>query len=200
MEVMDSKPSGRTRLWLGGLASAGVVAAHQLAYVVAAPDAHERAELLRAGGHGHWSSVVAVAMGLLALGLMAFLRRGLQEAPSSSAAVALRSGVAVRLALLQGTGFVALEALERFGTGAGPARLWEEPAVLIGVALQVLIALATAAVVALLGRAVARWVARRAVPARIALRPARPVLGFVAVPAAALSGSGALRGPPRARL
>jgi hypothetical protein len=181
------------RLWLGGLAAAGVVVAHQLAYVVAAPDPHARAELLRAAGHDHWSGVMAVAMGLLSISLLSFARRSLTEGAQRPWAGAL-----VRLAPLQAGGFVVLEVAERLLVGAGVAGLWAEPAIVIGVALQILCAVATAAALGRAGRTLARWGSRRMPSGGDSPAPLRPVLRVAVARAGVLAGSGALRGPPGA--
>src|SRR5919109_779376 len=140
-------PAG-TRLWLGGLAAGGVVAAHALAFLVVAPDPVRREQLLDATGHKGWPLVVSVLMGVLVVGLVGFaadsLRRG------RIARVPL--GTVGRLIFLQGVGFVLLEGLERLATGRGLGALVElpsEPVIAIGLALQVLLAFAGAMLLAL---------------------------------------------------
>jgi hypothetical protein len=181
-------------MWLGGLASAGVVVSHHLAYWAAAPDPHERAELLRAGGHEHWSYVVALAVGLLVPCLAGFVRTGLRGP--------LRLGpcrsLALRLALLQGVAFVALETVERILVGSGVADLASEPVIVVGVMVQGLVAALGAALISLLGRALATWRTRRAgfPKAQRAIVPRSRSLVPPRFPAA--TGAGALRGPPPA--
>jgi hypothetical protein len=129
--------STHERLWMGGIASAGVVLAHWLAYVLATPSALDRHELLQRTGHGAWAYVVALAVGVLvatvAGGLRERLRRGRSYAPTAAVAWA-------RLLAYQSLLFVALEAVERIVSGGTPLTLATEPVILIGLGIQVIVA------------------------------------------------------------
>lgn len=142
------------------LALAGCVAAHALAYRLVAPDAHERAHLLAASGHGYLGHVRYGIAVVVALVLAAFLRQ---------AALAARghepSGPTRFVALVPPLAFVVQEHLERALHDAGfPLDAWTQPTFLVGLALQVPFALLALAVARLLGRAavaLGRLLARR---------------------------------------
>jgi hypothetical protein len=114
----------------------GIVLAHAVGYALAFPDGGLRASVLRATGHGYWP--VAVALAALAAG----------------GAVVLAVGAGVRrtwaqllprplaLAAFQVVGFLAVETSERIAAGIPLSALLHERAVLVGVVVQVLVALA----------------------------------------------------------
>jgi hypothetical protein len=146
----------KTRLWLGGLAAAGAVGAHHFGYLLVAPDPHERASLLAHSGHSQWRYVVALAFGLLVASLarIALERAGSARGWEWASARPHRSTVpglvtrrrlylstGWRLYILQLFGFLMLEGLERVFAGASPLNLLAEPAVVVGLSLQVLFAL-----------------------------------------------------------
>ena len=192
MACMEREPLGRVRLWLGGLAAGGVVLAHQLAYLTAAPHPHERAELMRAAGHRNWSLVVALATGLMVAGLAGFVRRGL----GGGAVRAVGRGVASRLALLQGGAFLLLEATERSLAGADALSALGEPVVLLGFLLQAVVALIGAGLVKLLARAIYLLSTPRTTRRRPARRVSFPRPSVVIPRFCVCAGSGDLRGPP----
>lgn len=138
METM----SRHTRaLAFAGLAFAGLVAGHSLSYRLAAP--------LHGLPHPYWGSAVAAALiaallaalAATALGLRA--RRWGDSAPHSSWAL---------LAVLQVTGFIALEVGERVGAGIDAARAFTDPAVLLGLPLQLVFAWLAALLLKLFAR------------------------------------------------
>ncbi|MGH2735555.1 MAG: hypothetical protein ACRDKZ_08245 [Actinomycetota bacterium] len=186
-----------TRAAIGGLAAAGTVAAHHLAYLIAEPDAGHRQELLVASGHERWPAVIALAMGLLVAGLCGF---ALSTVRSADAPVLRFGAVTARLAGLQATAFVVLEAIERIAVGDGVAALAGERAVYLGIVLQLVTALVGALLLLLWARVV------------ISFRPERSfggvdeatVVWFVSLVAArrpwVASGAGTPRGPPQLAL
>ncbi|MGH2808288.1 MAG: hypothetical protein ACRDKT_13545 [Actinomycetota bacterium] len=182
-----------TRAWLGGLAFSGVIAAHVLAYAVAAPHSHHRTELLAATGHGSWTYVVALALGCLVAGL-----GGIAWSTATTGEHRLVwSRCALRLVLLQTLGFTALEVGERLLHGVMGAELIAEPVFVIGLIAQVVVALFAAVLLRLLIKVVAR-LTRRA-----ELDRAEPSLDFVATDVITRRvlvavGAGTLRGPPAA--
>ena len=187
----------RTRIWLGGLAAGGVVAAHVLAFLIVAPDATRRALLLEESGHGAWPLIVSVAMGALVAGLAGFALGRSREAgcPPKS----LFRGVLVRLTLLQVGGFVLLEALERLARHdvSELLGLLGEPVVLIGLVLTAV----TAAIGAFLLVLFAGLIDRLVVLLRALPRAPRALAapGLAEDPPARLRivmGSVWLRGPP----
>lgn len=156
--VMVPHRSRPFRLLIGALASAGVVLAHALAYWVVAPDPHIRHDLLENTGHRYWTILATVALGLLAAGLAHFLARRLSNPDGQSS---LRwASLAWRLLLLQSGGFLALEYLERVGMHDALTNVFAEPVVLIGLALQLVAALAGAGLLCLLNKAIDRFVER----------------------------------------
>lgn len=182
---------GRTRLlWVRALACAGLLAGHWLAYLVVRPDGHERGHLLEATGHGYWPVAASVAVALAAAGVVGHVAAGLRGR-SPGFGRTLRN-----LAVPQAAGFVALELAERAVSGAHGGRLL--PLLLAaGVAFQLVVAAALAALTTLLVRAVERLVSiarprRRRLSASAFHRPRA-----VHVPSGRmLAGPRATRGPP----
>ena len=179
----------RTRATLAGLAAGGVMAGHWVAYAVREPDAGARAVLLEATGHHLLPQLSVLAALATLVALLAAPRRG--RGPAVSYARAARPLVALQVA-----GFAALELAERLaahGHELTPAHLLD-PAVGVGVAAQIVIGCAAAALIVALHR-----LAPRARPARLAghiafLTPA----GAPAPARTERPGDGArtLRGPP----
>jgi cytochrome bd-type quinol oxidase subunit 2 len=192
---MRSGPRLRTRLWLGALAFAGVAFAHGLTFLLVAPNEDARERLLAATGHGYWAYVMPLALGALVAALAGFAA-GWRVRPGPDR---LFWATAVRLAALQGAGFIILEGSERFFAHASAGQLLADPFLLIGVLVQVALALAGALLLLVVARVVEhltngrRWSVR---PIR-ATHP-RGALG-VAVPRLRVASGGAtLRGPPLA--
>ncbi len=190
---MLSKPSWRTRLCLAALAAVGVAVAHTLAFRVALPDAHVRHGELEATGHGYWPYFVALALAFVVAGLAGFA--GAQD----RALPRLRRYPAIvgRLALVQIVGFILLEVVERLAVG-GIELLLQEPAFLIGIPLQLLIAALGAFFLVVFARTVA-WLRRSTVGT--CTRTDRPSL-FTNVAAPVISmatGGPSWRGPPPSR-
>jgi cytochrome bd-type quinol oxidase subunit 2 len=191
---MRSDKPGTRRAVLGGLAAAGIVIAHGVGYALAEPDPHVRLQHLAATGHAHWSFVVVGAIALLVGGLALYLSglvtaRREHEAPSFVE-------LAWRLAALQTFGFLALEASERLASG-GLLRLFDDPAVVTGLLLQILFAALGAALLALLTTGVAAVLRRRRAlgQRQTADSPRFVVTGRTPLCEVA-TGAGTVRGPP----
>ena len=135
----------RERVYLALLAFAGTLGAHSIAYWLVAPDPHHHASLLLSTGHGYWGVVTPLAMGLAVAGIAGALI-------SRSRAAARFGDVAGRATLLQLAAFLAMETIERASVGESLAVI-EEPVVLVGLAVQTLIALAIAGLLLVLTRA-----------------------------------------------
>ena len=184
----------RWRWWMGALAGAGVLVTHALSYQLAqANDAH-RHELLHDTGHEMWPPFVAPFMvAVLVLGLAGAL---MQHAAGRAAerTVSFRA-IATRLSLLQAIGWLAVETVERVATGDTDLSTRSLTPVVLGVGVQVVVAVVGAVVLALMMRAVDAWRARRpAWPRRTAgLHPVSVAAPNIRVIAAAWSP----RGPPR---
>lgn len=192
-----SEGAGLSRLWLGGLALFGIVAGHWLAFWFAAPDPHEHSELLASTGHEYWSMGVAVALGALIAAAFGFTANVARRRRQEYGLTGTFAFAAPRLALLQTSGFLLLEAGERAMVHGGIDHLLAEPVVIAGLGLQLAVALVAAAILALvaltvrvlLDRAPRRPAARGGVlprPARSLLRSSFQ-LGV---------GGGTWRGPP----
>jgi hypothetical protein len=198
---MDARGVHR-RLPLAGAAVAGAVVAHTLIYLVKVPDARARDAVLAATGHAYWSVAVAAAvvLGMVAVGSVAARRflHGLRRAgaPPSPEPV---DRLALRLALYQSAIFVVQEGVERLAAGGSSGGLAASTNLLLtGIAVQVLVALGVAVLLAGLGRAAeavgrALRVAPENQPARAsAAWPARRVRR-----SRLLGGPAAIRAPPR---
>jgi hypothetical protein len=178
------------RWFLAATAAAGVVAAHGAAYLFAYPNGGDRAQHLRVTGHGYWSIAVLLAVGAGAGVLAAAARRGMRGTTVSISPVAL---VATQLALFTGA-----ELIERTAIGVSPAVLVHSPEFALGLALQVVVALAARLLLRGAVAVGARLAARRPTPRRA--RPA-PVPAGAAVLRAPLRWTrAATRAPPAPRL
>jgi hypothetical protein len=181
------------RLLLAGFAAIGLVVTHELAFMLAMPDPHDRLELLASTGHGYWNLAVIACFGLFVWGCISYLATHKRAGERTRMAFV---GVWVCLAIAQVAGFAALETVERLGAQHGLANVLAEPAVVLGAVL----ALVLAAVIAGLFVAFTEVVDRLMTGARTARSsdgfiwsptttsdPARPVPG---------RGTRTLRGPP----
>jgi hypothetical protein len=152
---------------LVGAAVGGVVLAHWLAYVLAIPGAHARAQVLAASGHSYWVMAIkfAVVLGLAALGAL-FLRHLDRPPRTWESGQEAFSAIAARLSLLQVMAFIAMEVTERLVVGAPVAHLFHHRLFLMGLALQLIVASA--------GALLLLWFSRTA--ERVAEALGRPLL------------------------
>jgi hypothetical protein len=117
-----------------GVAGAGLVLGHWLAYAFASPHATAHDEMLAATGHGYlpYATKVATLAGATAIvGLFAARLARRQGTPRS-----FHSDLA-GLAALQSVAFVAMEAGERLLTGASLHDLTHTPLLAIGLTVQI---------------------------------------------------------------
>lgn len=134
-------------LWLGLLALGGLLAGHLVSYFVVAPDAHERAELLADTGHSDHGVFATLA---LAATFAAVIGLFMQRLRSRSDRHTARPPIALALWAVQTLGFVLLETWERGHGLPGILDLVHEPAFLIGLVAQVVVALVATALVVLI--------------------------------------------------
>ena len=143
-------------MWVGAVACAGVAFSHEIAYLLVAPEAPRRAELMDATGHRYFALVVAAGLVALVVGLGDFVAESIASRGRALDARKLFSFAAGRLTALQAAGFVVLEALERLAGGEHhfASALLAEPATLLGIALQLLSALIAALILVGLRRVI----------------------------------------------
>lgn len=132
-----------------GVAGAGLVLGHWLAYQLGAPHDHARDDLLRATGHGYlpYATQVAVlgaTISLAALFLARLTRREGRGSFARDAAV---------LAAVQSFAFVAMEVGERLASGASVHDLTHGPLITLGLGVQLVVAIAGAGLLHLTDRA-----------------------------------------------
>ena len=173
---------------IGGTAAAGVVVAHELAYRFTLPDAHHRAEVLDATGHGYWHWLIALTLGAAVAGLCR-IARGREPEP-------LLTRTVLRLCLIQVAAFLVLESSERMLTGSHGGSLLREPAVQLGLVLQVAAAVIGAVALKLFTRVVAllRTTSRSLSEGRVLAIPLPAARVLVRTRPAAVPA--APRGPP----
>jgi hypothetical protein len=185
-------PQRRTvgRFSLLGVAVGGAVLAHWLAYVLAIPAAHTRAEILAASGHSYW---LMAALGVL------FLRHPGRPASTWESGQEAFSAIAVRLSLLQVTAFIAMEVTERLVVGAPVAHLFHHRLFLMGLAMQLIVASAAALLLLWFSRTVERVAEALRRPPLPRPRPAVvPTIRIEiqAIPVDPVRDGVGLRGPP----
>lgn len=184
---------------LAGTAGIGVMIAHSLAYDVAIPGAGLRSEVLAATGHSWWEFGLKGAALLLAIGLGALFASRL-AARTDDEGLARWSFVATRLIPLQVLAFMGMETAERVASGAPLSGLLDHHVLVVGLAFQVITAVAGAVVLTCLDRAVGRAVSairRRPASARSRVREFAGPLATLALPTRLLAGATGVRGPPR---
>jgi hypothetical protein len=131
---------------VAGLAWGGTIMGHLLSYLLAYPEGPARTGHLAATGHGSFRVAVLTAVAALAIGAGLTVLRALR--PRSS--FVLRQ-LALTLAAIQLPGFAFLETAER---GFDAAAAVGDPAVLVGLVLQPVLALVLAIAVVGLARSV----------------------------------------------
>jgi hypothetical protein len=188
------------RLPLTGVAVAGAVLGHMLAYLLAVPSPTVRVALLGATGHAYWTQAIAAASVLGLASLAATLRRrfraGLLAGPPQPTERLGR--LAGQLAGFQIAIYLVQEALERLEAGIPAHALVDGRLLVIGVTVQGVIAVALAVLLAAAGR-VAEAAGRALRPRPRRAEPAgRPVVEpVVAWPSRLLAAGRGSRAPPR---
>jgi hypothetical protein len=136
-----------------GIAAGGLVLAHWLAYVLAVPDPHSREALLGLTGHQYWPFAVRVAGVLAVSAAVAVSFRAWNATHGSGTPDESFGSLASRLAVLQVFGFVVLEVVERAAAGGDVGSLFASRVFFVGLAVQVVCALAGGMALLWFGRA-----------------------------------------------
>src|SRR5687767_10428021 len=152
------RPVARARITLGSIAAAAMLGSHWVAYLLAAPDPHERAHLLQSAGHSYWPSAVTIAAAAALIGLISFIGSRLKPESRGSRAQVFAHALP-RLLGLQVGGFLLLEVVERLVSGHGLAVGDMLATILVvGVAVQVGAALLCALFLVLIADVIERIV------------------------------------------
>jgi hypothetical protein len=191
------------RLPLTGVAVAGAVVGHMVAYVLAVPSPTVRVALLGATGHAYWTAAIAAASVLGLASLAATLRRRFRAGLlASRPQPSDRLGrVAGQLAGFQLAIYLVQETLERLEAGIPAHALLDGRLLVTGVVVQTAIALALAVLLVAAGR-VAEAAGRALRPRPRRVEPGgRPVVDLVvAWPSRLLAAGRGSRAPPRSLL
>lgn len=175
------------RIGLGLLSLAGMSAGHFASYLIAAPDPHHRAELLESTGHAGESPFLVIAIAaLIATCIAALLGRTRDRAPGFVRA-------AGALLALQSTAFVGLETIERLTVQTPLLESMQEPVFLIGLGVQLMVALLGALILRSLHTAATTISARPPAPSFVAVLA---LAGNEDVPARSVATSWDARAPP----
>ena len=182
------------RLSFTGLAVAGVVLGHTLAYGIAVGDADLRHTFLAETGHGYWMTAVAAAV---VLGLVATIARIGRLLLPGRETDDIGARFAARLAAAQVALFLLLETGERLTVGASVTHFFGDHLFTLGVALQVGTAFLVSLALRLVGRAAVAIAAalRRGPRAASTEAPLRPI-AFARPARPLLVGARTTRGPP----
>jgi len=183
----------RRRPALLGVAVGGVLTGHWLTYLVVSPDVHDRAALMRDTGHAYLGLLNDTA---LVLALVAFASIFLGRLTRGE--VGQKARIAAWVVGFQAAAFSVMELLERVTAGDAVRPLLHGPVLPVGIAVQVVVGLALAAIITLLLRVADRVSANLGAGAPV---PRRPGIAFaiwdrhVAGSASDLFATG-VRGPP----
>lgn len=184
----------RIRLMMGGIAALGVVTAHGLAYFFAEPDPHQRLGLLQHTGHRWWTAVMAVGIGLGVTCFGALIDRWRRSDPGASFD---RNRMARWLIAFQAGAFLGLESFERLLSGGDIWSVATETPVVIGLVLQIVLALLEVWLLSLVAAGVRYLVTRARHPEPCPRAVSFPFLQGLPVPRPLVAEGGlSLRGPP----
>jgi hypothetical protein len=179
-----------------GLAMAGLVLGHVLAYLIAVPDPHQRAFVLQRTGHEYLPAMTEAALVLALAGMAAVVIRAF--APGVDGGSERFSWLAGRLGLVQVAAFAGLEVVERLVAGAPLRHLASDHIIVIGIAVQIMVALGGAVLLRWLSRSSARLA--ETIVVRVSLPRSGAVLALSSpawVPVPVTLGSiGNVRAPP----
>ena len=188
------------RLPLTGVAVAGAVVGHMVAYVLAVPSPTVRVALLGATGHAYWTQAIAAASVLGLASLAATLRRRfragrLSGPPQPGEHLGRLAG---QLAGFQVAIYLVQETLERLEAGIPVHALLDGRLLATGVVVQTAIALVLAVLLTLAGRAAEAMGRALRRPPRHLERTGPPLPDLVvAWPSRLLAAGQGSRAPPR---
>lgn len=173
----------------------GLAAGHGIAYLIAIPDAQQRAAVLRSTGHAYLPLLVEIGLILAVAGAASLVMRAFGSRGRFREGSLVRT--AAGLGALQAGAFVVLEVVERLLTHMPLHELMSDHVLGIGVVVQLGVALIGALVL----RAMTRTAARLAL---VAVRPHTPrssALLPIPLPRTldlrpVLVGAAGVRGPP----
>jgi hypothetical protein len=192
------------RLPLTGVAVAGAVIGHMVAYLLAVPSPTVRVALLGATGHAYWTAAIAAASVLGLASLATALRRRFRAGrlagrPEPGERLGIVAG---QLAGFQIAIYLVQETLERLEAGIPAHALLDGRLLVTGVIIQMAIALALAVLLTLAGRAAEAVGRALRGPARHLERTGQPLpdLVVVAWPSRLLAAGLGSRAPPRSLL
>lgn len=187
------------RLPLPGVAAAGAVVGHMLAYALAVPEGAARLALLLTTGHAYWSAAIAagLVLGLVSLAstLLRHFRAGLL--PDQPRPQVPLGRLAAQLAGFQLAIYLVQEVLERVAVGAPVASLLDGRLLGVGVVVQVAIAICLAILLRTAGAAAEAAGRALRQPLRRSAATGRPVADLVvAWPSGLLAAGHGSRAPP----
>lgn len=182
---------------LAGMAGAGVLVGHWLAYMVALPNDHLRAEVLTGAGHAYWPVAIKAGVTLVIAGLGALtLRLAAGDPEEDQGPTRLFLSLAWRLGVAQLLAFTVLEISERLAVGAPIADLWQHHLIILGLAAQLAVALVGSLLLVAFSRAVVRVLAALRTKLARPVRILNPGPGPAFVRIAVLARPGGVRAPP----
>jgi hypothetical protein len=176
----DAARGDAGRLLVPAVAIAGVVVGHLITYAVLVPGPSDRAAVLRDTGHAYFPLALQAALLVGAVSLGSWFLRALTVRDRSPVTTSTLFG---RLARLQVAGFAAMEILERVASRTPLIELVRDH-VVVGLAVQLLVAWLAARLLAALTRTADRV-------GHLANRW-RPAGAFVSLPALRLRARGRL--------
>lgn len=179
-----------------GAAAAGLVLGHALAYLIAIPDPHQRAFALQRAGHAYLPALDQAALMLALAAVVTIVVRAF--APARKEGTERFGPVATLLVVAQSFAFAGQEVLERLVPGAPLGELARDHVLVIGVIVQVAVAMVAAGILRVLARTSAR------LAATVAVRPSLPRhRSVIALPLTArrphvalFATAGTVRAPP----
>ena len=180
---------------VGLIAAAAMLGSHWVAYLLAAPDPHARAQLLLGTGHGYWPVAVTLAIAAGVCGLISFVGHRVSTNGRSSRSRIFAHSLPL-LFLLQVGGFAVMEFGERLASGHGFAMSDLFAATfLIGIAIQALVSVLSALLLVLIAFVVERLAVGSPVVGSISAP--QPLVSLVSPPRLVPATGGlTLRGPP----